>query len=158
MDAIIVLDDAEALFEARHSAGNGATERYANMDTSTPLHKQITTAQAYSYLFPGLLLYHTANFSGICVVTTNLLKNIDEAFFRRFRFIIEFPVPAAPLREKLWRAHLPAKAPLAKDVDLKQLAETYKISGGYIKVRWMDGVGADCWVCTNYAANVEYCV
>lgn len=72
-------------------------------------------------------------FPGICVVTTNLINNIDDAFFRRFRFVIEFALPPASLRETLWRVHLPSKAPLAKDVDFRSLAERFAFTGGVIK-------------------------
>lgn len=72
-------------------------------------------------------------FPGICVVTTNLIHTIDEAFFRRFRFVVEFSLPSVALREKLWRVHLPAKAPLAKDVNFRTLAERFAFTGGVIK-------------------------
>lgn len=113
MDAILVFDDAEALFGKRNEQSN-STDRYANMDT-------------------GLLLYHMERFPGICVVTTNLINNIDQAFFRRFRFIVEFTLPSSSLIEKLWRIHLPPKAPLAKDVNFRTLAERYPFTGGVIK-------------------------
>ena len=36
-------------------------------------------------------------------------------------------------REALWRCHLPAEAPLADDVDLRELAVLYPIVGGLIR-------------------------
>jgi SpoVK/Ycf46/Vps4 family AAA+-type ATPase len=113
LDAILVFDDAESLFGRRVETKN-STDRYANLDTS-------------------ILLYHMERFPGIAVLTTNLLSNIDEAFFRRFRFVIEFQMPKANQREALWKMHLPPKAPLDPNIDFKYLAEHYVFSGGVIK-------------------------
>jgi len=140
MDAILVFDDAEALFGKR-TQGDSSTDRHANMDTGNihPLphpkhniHNTLTFSHTQR-LIKGILLYHMERFPGIVVVTTNLIGNIDEAFFRRFRFVVEFTLPSVSLREKLWRVHLPAKAPLHKDVDFPELAQRFNFSGGVIK-------------------------
>ena len=68
-DAILVFDEAEGLFGSRQSSG-GSTSRHDNLNV-------------------GLLLQYIENFSGICVVITNMKESIDEAFFRRFRFVLE---------------------------------------------------------------------
>src|SRR5690606_3152609 len=49
------------------------------------------------------------------------------------RFVIHFPLPDLKSREKLWRANIPAQAPLADDVNFSVLAEKYAFSGGNIK-------------------------
>lgn len=113
LDAIIVFDDAEALFGMRGEQIS-STDRYANLDTS-------------------ILLHHIERFPGIAILTTNLIGNIDEAFFRRFRFTVEFKLPTAAQREVLWKTHLPPRAPLAPSVDFKELANKYQFSGGVIK-------------------------
>jgi len=99
LDAILVFDDAEALFGVRGS-GSSSTDKYSNMDTA-------------------ILLYHMERFPGIAILTTNLVDNIDAAFFRRFRFFVEFKVPPVTLREKLWKQQLPPRAPLDPDVNFK---------------------------------------
>ena len=64
-----------------------STDRYANVDV-------------------GVLLYHIERFSGILVLTTNLIDNIDKAFFRRLKFVLAFDVPAYKLRKEIWKVYL----------------------------------------------------
>ena len=51
----------------------------------------------------GVLLYHIERFPGIVILTTNLIDNIDKAFFRRLKFVLLFDIPPRALRAKLWR-------------------------------------------------------
>ena len=67
------------------------------------------------------------------ILATYLAKNIDEAFARRMRHIVEFPFPDASQRERIWRTIFPAAAPLAADVDLAFLASRFEIAGGSIR-------------------------
>jgi len=112
-DSIIVFDEADGLFGARTAVSN-STDRYANIDV-------------------GLLLYNIERFPGLIILTTNLFKNIDEAFLRRMKFILEFDIPDRELREQLWKKLSPAKMPLAEEVNFFKLAARYTISGGHIK-------------------------
>ena len=61
-----------------------STDRYANVDV-------------------GVLLYHIERFPGIIVLTTNLIDNMDKAFFRRLKFVLPFETPSMKLREELWK-------------------------------------------------------
>ena len=61
-----------------------STDRYANVDV-------------------GVLLYHIERFPGIIILTTNLIDNIDKAFFRRLKFVLRFDVPPFKLRARMWR-------------------------------------------------------
>jgi hypothetical protein len=47
------------------------------------------------------LLELLENFSGVLVATTNLYKNIDDAFYRRFLFRQEITLPCREIRQKL---------------------------------------------------------
>jgi len=67
------------------------------------------------------------------LLTTNLSSGIDPAFARRLRFRIEFPAPEVAEREALWRTMIPARAPLASDVDLRAIATRFAMAGGHIK-------------------------
>ena len=58
---------------------------------------------------------------------------MDEALIRRMSFIVKFPFPGPVERELIFRAHLPAKAPLSDSLDLSFLASRLDVSGGYIK-------------------------
>jgi SpoVK/Ycf46/Vps4 family AAA+-type ATPase len=112
-DAVLVFDEAEGLFAQRTSEG-GSTSRHDSMNV-------------------GILLHHMEEFSGIAVAITNRYAQIDTAFHRRFKFIIEFPTPDAATRAKLWRMLIPTAAPLAPDVDFDELGARFEISGGHIK-------------------------
>ena len=61
-----------------------STDRYANVDV-------------------GVLLYHIERFPGIIILTTNLIDNIDKAFFRRLRFVLPLDAPPRNLRARLWK-------------------------------------------------------
>ncbi len=92
----------------------GSTSRYDNMNV-------------------GLLLQYIEAFNGVCIVVTNMKEMIDQAFFRRFRFVLEFERPTGKQRRLLWQKVLPKECPLEKDVDFGVLADRYELSGGQIK-------------------------
>jgi len=69
---------------------------------------------------------------GSTILATNLRTNMDDAFLRRIRHSIDFPMPEYAQRLEIWRSSLPAKIPLADDVDLSMLAKSLRVSGGSI--------------------------
>ena len=90
-NAMLFFDEADALFGKR-SEVNDAHDRYANTETS-------------------YLLQRMEEYDGLVVLATNLKNNIDPAFTRRLRFIVNFPSPDANDRENLWRNVLPENTP-----------------------------------------------
>jgi SpoVK/Ycf46/Vps4 family AAA+-type ATPase len=56
---------------------------------------------------------------------------IDPAFQRRLRFVVQFPFPDAPSRERIWRKVFPAAAPMAA-LDYERLAQL-NVTGGAIR-------------------------
>jgi SpoVK/Ycf46/Vps4 family AAA+-type ATPase len=112
-NAILFFDEADALFGKR-SEVKDAHDRYANIEVN-------------------YLLQRVEEFDGMVVLATNLRKNIDEAFFRRMNFAIEFPFPESADRYRIWKQHFPADAPLAGDVDFNFLASRINVAGGNIK-------------------------
>ena len=70
---------------------------------------------------------------GPVILATNLSKNLDAAFSRRMRYVIEFSLPGEADRLRLWRGIFPAEAPLAADVDLEFLASSFPLAGGDIR-------------------------
>lgn len=112
-NCILFFDECDAIFGKR-SEVKDSHDRNANVET------------AY-------LLQQIEEFDGVCILATNLLQNIDEAFLRRITFVIHFPFPDAEMREKIYRTTLPPEAPVDDDVDWKFLAEKFELSGGYIK-------------------------
>jgi hypothetical protein len=112
-NAILFFDEADALFGKR-SEVKDAHDRYANIETS-------------------YLLQRMEEHSGVVILASNMKHNMDEAFVRRMRFILRFPLPSEEDREKIWRGAFPQEAPLGEDVDFSWLARKLKITGGYIK-------------------------
>jgi SpoVK/Ycf46/Vps4 family AAA+-type ATPase len=112
-DAILLFDEADALFAPR-SAVRSAQDRYLNLETD-------------------LLLGLVERYDVFSVLTTNSISNIDTAFLRRMRYVVEFELPDARLRLKLWRLLLPPRMPVAEDLDLPSLSEGYEFSGADIR-------------------------
>jgi len=72
-------------------------------------------------------------YDGMVLLATNLRTNMDEAFTRRIRFIVEFPFPDEASRSKIWKTHFPETAPLSNEIDFRFLSRQFQISGGSIK-------------------------
>lgn len=111
-NVVLFFDEAEALFGKRTETKD-AHDRYANLQI-------------------GYLLQRIETHPGIVILATNLMPNMDKAFLRRFRFLIEFPFPSAQQREALWRQSFPGNVPLANDVDFELLAHRAALAGGSI--------------------------
>jgi SpoVK/Ycf46/Vps4 family AAA+-type ATPase len=111
--AVLFFDEADALFGKRTEVSD-AHDRYANLET------------AY-------LLARLERFDGMAVLATNLRTNIDPAFMRRMEFSLDFVEPDRQDRLRLWKAHIPDTAPLAKDVDLEEFAALFPIVGALIR-------------------------
>ena len=111
-DWILFFDEAESLFSKRTGVQD-SKDKYANQQT------------AY-------MLQRIENYNGLIILATNLKPNIDLAFSRRIQSVINFPIPNALEREKLWikaienLASLPAKF-------IREISSSYEISGGVIK-------------------------
>jgi hypothetical protein len=112
-NAILFFDEADALFGKRTKVSD-AHDRYANIETSYLLQKM----EAYE---------------GVAILATNLRENIDDAFARRIRFLVDFPFPDAERRQQIWRTHFPAEAPTGRDIDFVWLGQQLQITGGNIK-------------------------
>ena len=112
-NAILFFDEADALFGKRTEVRD-SHDRYANLEISYLLQKM-------------------EEYEGVVILATNLHKNMDEAFRRRMHFIIEFPFPTAPDRQRIWEGIWPKDLPLAADMDLTFLAERVVVAGGNIR-------------------------
>jgi ATPase family associated with various cellular activities (AAA) len=111
--SILLFDESDALFGKRGNVQN-AQDRYANM--------------AVSHLLTRIELHDSP-----CILTTNLRISIDAGFLRRFHFIVDFSLPDADQRLRLWHRHLPPLAPRAIDLDLDQVAQTLRFTGAAIE-------------------------
>ena len=79
------------------------------------------------------MLQRIEEYDGLVMLASNLRKNIDEGCFRRMHFAVEFPLPEASDRYRIWKQHLPRAAPVASDVDFNFLASRFDVAGGNIK-------------------------
>lgn len=111
--AVLLFDEADSLFAARTSI-KSSNDRYANLEVN-------------------FLLQRLDDFPGVSILTTNHAQSIDEAFQRRLRYQVEFPMPDAALRAELWQRLLPPGAPLSPDIDFEALGEAFELSGGHVR-------------------------
>jgi SpoVK/Ycf46/Vps4 family AAA+-type ATPase len=88
---VLFFDEADSLFGKR-SEVRDSHDRYANIQV-------------------GYLSQRIESFEGIVILATNLKRNLDPAFMRRIRFIIDFPFPDEASREKIWQAAFPVNSP-----------------------------------------------
>lgn len=122
LDAVLFFDEADALL-GRRTEVKDAHDRYANTDTSH-------------------LLQALETWPGLAVLATNRKANLDPAYFRRFRAVIELgrpgPVERARLWERcvtgLWGDEAAALRPL-----LARLAEEVDLTGAQIKSAVLTG-------------------
>jgi hypothetical protein len=112
-NAMLFFDEADALF-GRRTEVTDAHDRYANIET-------------------GYLLQRIEQHPGVVLLATNLRQNLDDAFTRRLRFLVDFPFPDEADRQRIWRAHVPARAPIGDDVDFAYLARVFSLAGGNIR-------------------------
>lgn len=84
MSAVLLFDEADALFSRRTDVRD-AHDRYANTDTN-------------------YLLQLLEEYRGIALLATNKKNNIDPAFTRRVRYVLDFPRPDVEHRGRMWRA------------------------------------------------------
>jgi MoxR-like ATPase len=83
IDVVLLFDEADGFF-ARRTELSTSNDRHANQDT-------------------GHLLQAIDSFPGIALLASNRKRNIDEAFTRRLRHVIDFPLPDDAARARIWR-------------------------------------------------------
>jgi vesicle-fusing ATPase len=111
-DCILFFDEADALFGKRTEVKD-AHDRFANIEVS-------------------YLLERMERLKGLAILATNRRKDLDEAFTRRLRYVVEFPVPGATERERIWRQVFPPEVDV-DDVDFAYLGRQFEIAGGHIR-------------------------
>jgi hypothetical protein len=109
---ILFFDEADALFGKRTRVED-SHDRYANQEVS-------------------FLLQRIEEFDGVVILASNLRHNIDDSFLRRFQSVVEFQLPRATERLRIWREAFPRKVKLSAELDLVRLADRYELSGGTI--------------------------
>ena len=112
-NVVLLFDEADAVFGKRSDVKD-AHDRYANVES------------AY-------LLQRMETFDGLAILATNLRANIDEAFTRRLDVIVDFPMPDAAQRIRLWDRSLGSHLRRAGDIDLDFLGRSFELAGGGIR-------------------------
>lgn len=115
---LLLFDEADALFGKRTQVRD-AHDRFANIEID-------------------YLLQRMEQFDGLAVLATNRKSDLDGAFLRRLRFVIDFVPPGAAERERLWRRALQARTdatgePVVDDLDWAGLGAELDLSGADIK-------------------------
>lgn len=118
MDAVLLFDEADAMFSKRVNEVRDAQDKFANTDA------------AY-------LLQAIESFPGIAILATNQKHNIDPAFIRRLRFVLAFEPPNAAQRLAIWTKVIgglegPDQVAAMRD-DLQSLADSIEVTGAQIK-------------------------
>ncbi len=90
---LLLFDEADALFGKRTQVSD-AHDRFANIEID-------------------YLLQRMEQFDGVAVLATNRKGDLDTAFIRRLRFMIDFAPPGPAERERLWRLALEDASDLA---------------------------------------------
>jgi hypothetical protein len=117
MNAVLLFDEADALFSKRTDIKD-SHDRYANTDTN-------------------YLLQLLEEYRGIVILASNKKQNIDSAFIRRVRYVLDFPRPEKEQRLQIWRQVVGELCGAAVvqplEPTLTTLATQVEISGAQIK-------------------------
>ena len=113
--AVLLFDEADAIAARRSTSLEHGFQRESNTVVS-------------------VLLQELEWYNGVVIFATNLAANFDPAFERRIRTHVLFEMPGDTEREQIWRVQMhPTRTPLATDVDFRDLARRYVVSGGDIR-------------------------
>lgn len=111
-NVVLFFDEADSIFSKRTEIKD-SKDKHANTEVSFILQK-------------------IEEYDGVVLLATNHRSNIDEAFMRRMKYVIEFTPPDVQTRKDIWKSSFSEEIPL-EDIDYDYLAEHIELSGGYIK-------------------------
>jgi Mor family transcriptional regulator len=109
---ILLFNEADAIISKRHK-----------------LDAQAGSVDQTENAIQNIILQEIENLEGILIATTNMTKNMDKAFDRRFLYKIEFLKPDIKARQDIWKnvmSHL-------EEESCKELAQQYNLSGAQIE-------------------------
>lgn len=115
-NVLLFFDEADALFGRRMQAKD-AHDRFANIQVD-------------------YLLQRMEQFRGLAILATNRKADLDQAFLRRIRFIVDFHHPGPAERKALWLRALPERTPsgepLLEEIRWETLAQRLDLTGADI--------------------------
>ena len=116
-NVLVLFDEADALFGRRMQVKD-AHDRFANIEID-------------------YLLQRVERFDGTVILASNRKSDLDPAFLRRLRFIVDFVEPGPVERRQLWQRALIATSPtgasLLDPIDLDAVATRLALTGADIK-------------------------
>lgn len=117
-NTILFFDEADSLFGVR-SEVHDSKDRYANTEIS-------------------YLLQRIEAYDGIVIMATNIKGNIDPAFIRRIRYVVNFENPDEELRREIWESCINDSIP-HDEIDVSYLASQFdKFTGSIIKTVFLN--------------------
>jgi len=105
---ILFFEEADALFGKRTGVKD-AHDKYTNQEIS-------------------YLVQRIEDHPGLQIMASNMKDNLDDAFIRRFQFIVHFPLPDTAERRKLWEMALSDYQPVDEPIDIDLLAGKFELS------------------------------
>ena len=115
-NVLLFFDEADALFGQRTQVKD-AHDRFANIEID-------------------YLLQRMEQFEGVAVLATNRKGDLDKAFLRRIRFMLDFTPPAPSERLLLWQRVLLPRSPRGEElldgIDFRLLAQKLNMTGAEI--------------------------
>jgi hypothetical protein len=116
-NVMVLFDEADALFGQRTRVRD-AHDRFANIEID-------------------YLLQRMESFDGVAILATNRKGDLDPAFVRRLRVIVDFTAPTPTERRRLWALALPSTTGdgrrITRELDLEWLAQSLTMTGAEIK-------------------------
>lgn len=112
-NCVLLLDEADAICGKRSEVSE-SRDRYANNDTA-------------------FILQRLERYDGLVVLATNFINNLDNAFMRRMKYILQFSLPSASVRREIWKSCFTDAMPVAETLDFDYLAEQFQFAGANIK-------------------------
>ncbi|MDR1317865.1 MAG: ATP-binding protein [Spirochaetales bacterium] len=109
---ILLFNEADALIG----------KRIAFTDSSRAVDRMENTMQ-------NIILQELETLNGILIATTNLSRNMDSAFERRFLYKLEFKRPDREVRSRIWQTMLPS----ISRAEAGEIAARFDFSGGQIE-------------------------
>jgi hypothetical protein len=113
-EPILFFNEADGIFNKRITVGDGNPNSAAILDNNNT---------------QNVILEELENLEGILIATTNMAKNLDPAFDRRFIYKVEFSKPGPAIRAAIWESFLPE----LEETSIKILSERFFLSGGQIE-------------------------
>lgn len=111
-DIILLLDEGDSLLTARTDVRN-SNDRYANMETN-------------------YLLQRLEHYEGIILISTNAPHRVDSAFRRRIDIFVDFNLPDAGQRQRLWYLHIPEQHEVSQNF-IRTASLRCQLTGGQIR-------------------------